>query len=285
MNKALLSKLYAMHKIKKKKLRWYKVPKQQDPDKTKQLMTEEKEFAVAFEANEREKMRLALTEIIVQRESTITELCVVISDTRTEANTLVSEVARLEGEKQRTETRCAALEAELAAARTDAAGHKKTAEEEKARRVEAQAAASDAEALQKRLEVLRQKHDEQSDALAAARTKLSDAVAESSTAGSAFTSSSFSIVVVVVGKKKILLKNLPFQNRRAARAAEDLDRFSFKHCAFYNSRETHVAPVTFLAMHRFSRVTFILHIFRAHAWITSNLLVLIHLYAIHRCVS
>ena len=66
--------------------------------KTKQLMTEEKEFAVAFEANEREKMRLALTEIIVQRESTITELCVVISDTRTEANTLVSEVARLEGQ-------------------------------------------------------------------------------------------------------------------------------------------------------------------------------------------
>ena len=43
-------------------------------------------------------MRLALTEIIVQRESTITELCVVISDTRTEANTLVSEVARLEGQ-------------------------------------------------------------------------------------------------------------------------------------------------------------------------------------------
>ena len=66
--------------------------------KTKQLMTEEKDFAVAFEANEREKMRLALTEIIVQRESTITELCVVISDTRTEANTLVSEVARLEGQ-------------------------------------------------------------------------------------------------------------------------------------------------------------------------------------------
>ena len=99
-----------------------------------------------------------------------------------EAEGLRSEVARLEGEKQRTETRCAALEAELTAARADAAGHKKTAEEEKARRVEAQAAASDAEALQKRLEVLRQKHDEQSDALAAARAKLSDAVAESSTA-------------------------------------------------------------------------------------------------------
>lgn len=38
MNPTLLRKVYTLHKIKKKKLRWYKSPKEQDPEKQKQLV-------------------------------------------------------------------------------------------------------------------------------------------------------------------------------------------------------------------------------------------------------
>ena len=38
MNTGLLRKLYTMHKIKKKKLRWYKTPKHSDPDKARQAL-------------------------------------------------------------------------------------------------------------------------------------------------------------------------------------------------------------------------------------------------------
>ena len=65
--------------------------------KTKFVMGEEKTQAVAFESNERERMRLALTEIILQRESTITEMCVLVADARSEADALSCELARLEG--------------------------------------------------------------------------------------------------------------------------------------------------------------------------------------------
>jgi chromosome segregation ATPase len=65
--------------------------------KTKYRMREEKEAAVAFESSERERMRLALTEIILQRESTITEMCVLVADARSEADALSTEMARLEG--------------------------------------------------------------------------------------------------------------------------------------------------------------------------------------------
>lgn len=77
--------------------------------KTKHTLREEKKAAVAFESNERERMRLALTEIILQREATITEMCVLVGDARSEADTLVKEVARLEGQ-------IAVMEEELAEA-------------------------------------------------------------------------------------------------------------------------------------------------------------------------
>ena len=38
MNPTLLREVYARHGIKKKKLRWYKTPKEQDPDKQAQLL-------------------------------------------------------------------------------------------------------------------------------------------------------------------------------------------------------------------------------------------------------
>ena len=39
MNRTLLRKVYQLHGIKKKKIRWVKVPKEQDPDKSRQLLT------------------------------------------------------------------------------------------------------------------------------------------------------------------------------------------------------------------------------------------------------
>ena len=39
MNSTLLREVYRRHGIKKKKIRWYKVPKKNDPDKAKQQLT------------------------------------------------------------------------------------------------------------------------------------------------------------------------------------------------------------------------------------------------------
>ena len=39
MNPTLLRKVYKLHNIKKKKIRWVKVPKEQDPDESRQLLT------------------------------------------------------------------------------------------------------------------------------------------------------------------------------------------------------------------------------------------------------
>ena len=39
MNPTLLREVYARHGIKKKKLRWYKTPKEQDPDKQATMLT------------------------------------------------------------------------------------------------------------------------------------------------------------------------------------------------------------------------------------------------------
>ena len=39
MNPTLLHKIYKMHGIKKKKLRWYKTSKEQDPVKARQMLT------------------------------------------------------------------------------------------------------------------------------------------------------------------------------------------------------------------------------------------------------
>ena len=60
-------------------------------------MREQQDEAVAFESSERETMRLALTEIILHREATISDLCVSLSDTRAQANVAHADVARLEG--------------------------------------------------------------------------------------------------------------------------------------------------------------------------------------------
>ena len=48
-------------------------------------MRAQQDEAVAFESAERETMRLALTEIILQREATISDLCVSLGDTRAQA--------------------------------------------------------------------------------------------------------------------------------------------------------------------------------------------------------
>jgi chromosome segregation ATPase len=61
-------------------------------------MRTQQDQAVAFEAAERETMRLALTEIILQREATISDLCVTLANTRVQVNTAHTEVARLEGQ-------------------------------------------------------------------------------------------------------------------------------------------------------------------------------------------
>ena len=54
MNTALLRKIYEMHKIKKRKLRWYKTPKEYDPDKAKtQLTTMKREMTKAKNAGYR----------------------------------------------------------------------------------------------------------------------------------------------------------------------------------------------------------------------------------------
>ena len=50
------------------------------------LMREQQDEAVAFESSERETMRLALTEIILEREATIADLCVLLTDKRAQAN-------------------------------------------------------------------------------------------------------------------------------------------------------------------------------------------------------
>ena len=54
MNSTLLGQIYRLHKIKKKKLRWYKSPKEYDPDKIRtQLTTMKREMTKARNAGYR----------------------------------------------------------------------------------------------------------------------------------------------------------------------------------------------------------------------------------------